>query len=76
MLLFLARLVPEKGCDVLIQALRESDTGYQLAVEGGASYPDEHAAYLRRLAGDDRAHPLPRLPVRRGAGRAPPPLPS
>ena len=52
-LLFLARLVPEKGCDVLIRALRESDTGYQLAIVGGASYSDEHAAYLRRLAGDD-----------------------
>ena len=52
-LLFLARLVPEKGCDVLIRALRESDTAYQLAVVGGASYSDEHAAYLRRLAGDD-----------------------
>ena len=52
-LLFLARLVPEKGCDVLIQALRESETEYQLAIVGGASYSDEHAAYLRRLAGRD-----------------------
>jgi len=52
-LLFLARLVPEKGCDVLIEALRESETAYQLAIVGGASYSDEHASYLRRLAGDD-----------------------
>jgi glycosyltransferase involved in cell wall biosynthesis len=52
-LLFLARLVPEKGCDVLIQALRKSETGYQLAIAGGASYSDGHAAYLRRVAGDD-----------------------
>jgi glycosyltransferase involved in cell wall biosynthesis len=52
-LLFLARLVPEKGCDVLIRALRESSTPYRLAVVGGASYSDEHAALLRRLAGDD-----------------------
>jgi glycosyltransferase involved in cell wall biosynthesis len=52
-LLFLARLVPEKGCDVLIRALRESSSSHRLAVVGGASYSDEHAASLRRLAGDD-----------------------
>jgi glycosyltransferase involved in cell wall biosynthesis len=52
-LLFLARLVPEKGCDVLIRAVRESDTPYNLAVVGGASYSDEHAAHLHHLAGDD-----------------------
>jgi glycosyltransferase involved in cell wall biosynthesis len=52
-LLFLARLVPEKGCDVLIRAVRESSTPYRLAIVGGASYSDEHAAELRRLAGDD-----------------------
>jgi glycosyltransferase involved in cell wall biosynthesis len=52
-LLFLARLVPEKGCDVLIRAVRDSSTPYRLAIVGGASYSDEHAAELRRLAGDD-----------------------
>jgi glycosyltransferase involved in cell wall biosynthesis len=52
-LLFLARLVPEKGCDVLIRAVRESSSRYRLAIVGGASYSDEHAAELRRLAGDD-----------------------
>ena len=38
---------------MLIRALRESETAYQLAIVGGASYSDEHAAYLRRLAGGD-----------------------
>ena len=52
-LLFLARLVPEKGCDVLIEALRGSSTPLRLAIVGGASHSDEHAAHLRRLAGDD-----------------------
>jgi glycosyltransferase involved in cell wall biosynthesis len=52
-LMFLARLVPEKGCDVLIEAVRGSDTPYHLAIVGGASYSDEHAAALQRLAGDD-----------------------
>ncbi len=52
-LLFLARLVPEKGCDVLIEALRASSTDLRLAIVGGASHSDDHAAHLRRLAGDD-----------------------
>jgi glycosyltransferase involved in cell wall biosynthesis len=52
-LLFLARLVPEKGCDVLIRALREAQTPYRLAVVGGASHSDDYADSLRRLAEDD-----------------------
>lgn len=52
-LLFLARLVPEKGCDVLIEAVRSSSTELRLAIVGGASHSDGHAAHLRRLAGDD-----------------------
>jgi glycosyltransferase involved in cell wall biosynthesis len=52
-LLFLARLVPEKGCDVLIRAIRASQTPYRLAVVGGTSHSDDYAASLRRLAGDD-----------------------
>jgi glycosyltransferase involved in cell wall biosynthesis len=54
-LLFLARLVPEKGCDLLIRAMRESRTPYRLAVVGGSSHSDEHARLLRELAhGDER----------------------
>jgi glycosyltransferase involved in cell wall biosynthesis len=52
-LLFLARLVPEKGCDVLIEAVRSSSTRLRLAIVGGASHSDDHAAHLRRLAGAD-----------------------
>jgi glycosyltransferase involved in cell wall biosynthesis len=52
-LLFLARLVPEKGCDVLIRAVRGSSTPYRVAIVGGASYSDEHAAELKRLAAHD-----------------------
>ncbi|MDX6590967.1 MAG: hypothetical protein QOJ13_163 [Gaiellales bacterium] len=52
-LLFLARLVPEKGCDVLIEAVRASSTEHRLAIVGGASHSDDHVAYLRRLAGAD-----------------------
>jgi glycosyltransferase involved in cell wall biosynthesis len=54
-MLFVARLVPEKGCDTLIRALRESDTKYDLAVVGGSSHSDEHERELHRLAeGDPR----------------------
>jgi glycosyltransferase involved in cell wall biosynthesis len=52
-MLFLARLVPEKGCDVLIRAVRESGTEHRLAVVGGASHSDSYAESLRRLADDD-----------------------
>lgn len=52
-LLFMARLVPEKGCDVLIRAVRASNTSYHLAIAGGSSHSDEHERELRRLAGDD-----------------------
>jgi glycosyltransferase involved in cell wall biosynthesis len=52
-LLFMARLVPEKGCDVLIKAFRSSPTRYKLAVAGGSSHSAEHERELHRLAGDD-----------------------
>jgi glycosyltransferase involved in cell wall biosynthesis len=52
-LLFMARLVPEKGCDVLIRALRASRSPYTLAIAGGSSHSDEHERQLHRLAGDD-----------------------
>jgi glycosyltransferase involved in cell wall biosynthesis len=52
-LLFMARLVPEKCCDVLIRAFRASDTPYRLAIAGGSSHSDEHERELRKLAGDD-----------------------
>jgi glycosyltransferase involved in cell wall biosynthesis len=52
-MLFLARLVPEKGCDVLIEAVRASSTEHRLAIVGGASHSGDHVEYLHRLAGDD-----------------------
>src|SRR2546430_5959839 len=56
-MLFVARRVPEKGCDTLIRALRTSDTQYELAVVGGSSHSDGHERELHRLAdGDPRIH--------------------
>ena len=50
-LLFLARLVPEKGADVLIEAVRRgTDTPYRVAIVGGDSHSTTYAASLHHLA--------------------------
>lgn len=54
-ILFLSRLVPEKGCHTLIQAFRTLDTQKKLVIVGAHSHSEEYADSLRRLAeGDDR----------------------
>lgn len=54
-LLFLGRLVPEKGLRYLIQAYREVKTDKKLVLAGGASDTDSFVRELRELAaGDDR----------------------
>jgi glycosyltransferase involved in cell wall biosynthesis len=52
-LLFLARLVPEKGCDVLIEAIRRTDSPYRVAIVGGLSHSTAYGASLRELAAGD-----------------------
>lgn len=52
-LLFLGRLVPEKGVKYLIQAYKELDTDKKLVVAGGTSDSDEHLRELMELAADD-----------------------
>jgi glycosyltransferase involved in cell wall biosynthesis len=52
-LLFLGRLVPEKGCHLLIQAFRDLDTDRKLLICGDASHTGEYVARLRELARDD-----------------------
>lgn len=54
-LLFLGRLVPEKGIHYLIEAFRQVKTDKKLVIAGGASDTDEYVRRLRRLAeGDSR----------------------
>ena len=54
-ILFLGRLVPEKGIHYLVEAFREVKTDKKLVIAGGASDTDEYAAQLKTLAaGDDR----------------------
>jgi glycosyltransferase involved in cell wall biosynthesis len=51
--LFVARLVPEKRVEDLIQAFRLTKTPFRLALVGESSHTDAYAARLRRLAAGD-----------------------
>ncbi len=52
-LLFLGRLVPEKGLRVLLDAYRRLDTSLPLVIAGGGSDTDAFVAELKSVAGDD-----------------------
>lgn len=49
-ILFLARLVPEKGCHHLIEAYAGLDTDMPLVIAGSATHTDAYEASLRRHA--------------------------
>ena len=54
-ILYLGRLVPEKGIHYLIEAFAQVRTDKKLVIAGGASDTEDYARYLRELsAGDDR----------------------
>ena len=54
-ILYLGRLVPEKGITYLIDAFRQISTDKKLVIAGGSSDSDEFARELRqRAGGDDR----------------------
>ena len=54
-ILFLGRLVPEKGIRYLIEAFKEVQTDKKLVIAGGSSDTDEFANELKELAkGDER----------------------
>ena len=54
-ILFLGRLVPEKGVHYLIEAFRSVKTDKKLVIAGSGSDTDEYAAKLKTLAeGDER----------------------
>jgi len=50
-MLFVGRLVPEKGIHHLIKAFNALDTDKELIIAGESSFTDDYAAYLRRMAG-------------------------
>jgi len=52
-ILFLGRLVPEKGVKYLISAYKCLDTEKKLVIAGGVSDTSEYVDELKRIAGDD-----------------------
>lgn len=52
-ILFLGRLVPEKGISYLIEAFRQIDTDKKLVIAGGSSDTDGFLYELKRLASTD-----------------------
>lgn len=52
-ILYLGRLVPEKGEHYLIEAFKQIETDKKLVIAGGASDTDAYAKRLRDLAADD-----------------------
>jgi len=51
--LFLSRLVPEKGCHTLIRAFRSLPTELKLVIVGPPTHSEDYAAHLRELADGD-----------------------
>ncbi len=47
-ILFLGRLVPEKGCHYLIKAFEEVETSKKLVIAGESSHSDDYVALLKR----------------------------
>lgn len=52
-ILFLARLVPEKGAHYLIDAFKRVNTKKRLVIAGGASHSDDYVDKLHQQASDD-----------------------
>lgn len=54
-ILYLGRIVPEKGIHYLINAYKEISTDIKLVIAGGSSHTDGYMAEVKKLAkGDDR----------------------
>ena len=51
-ILFVARLVPEKGCHYLIEAYERLQPGLKLVIAGGASHSEDYVAELQKHASD------------------------
>lgn len=52
-ILFLARLVPEKGLHYLIEAYKTIDTEKKLVIAGGSSHSIEYMEYIQEMAAKD-----------------------
>jgi glycosyltransferase involved in cell wall biosynthesis len=52
--LYLSRVVPEKGVPYLIEAFKQTDTDMNLAIVGGARHAEDYLEKVKKLAADDR----------------------
>ena len=52
-ILFLGRIVPEKGITYLLEAFSRVDTDMKLVIAGGKSHTDDYANEVKRLAKQD-----------------------
>ena len=52
-ILFLARLVPEKGLHYLLEAYKQIDTDKKLVVAGGSSHSNEYVDKINTMAAED-----------------------
>lgn len=52
-ILFMARIVPEKGLHYLIEAFSKLDTDKKLVICGGSSHSNEYVASVHEMAKDD-----------------------
>ena len=52
-ILFLARIVPEKGLHYLIEAFKQIDTDKKLVIAGGASHTNDYLSKIKKMASMD-----------------------
>lgn len=52
-ILFLARIVPEKGLHYLIDAFKQIDTDKKLVIAGGASHTNDYLEKIKKMASTD-----------------------
>lgn len=52
-ILYLSRIVPEKGLIYLVEAFKKTDTDKKLVIAGGYSDTEEYAKAVKELASDD-----------------------
>lgn len=52
-ILFLARIVPEKGLHYLVNAYQQIDTDIKLVICGGGSHTDEYLNHIKKIAEQD-----------------------
>jgi len=52
-ILFVGRLIEDKGCHLLCRAVREIGNGLKLAIAGDSSFTDSYVAELKHIAGNE-----------------------